>query len=235
MATSSESSSRRDFMVGAGALVTSVALTACTPETASAQTIAPPLAPNASADWDLSWLSTVSRATDRAIFDWPSLGDPADAVVLQFAERYLDNCRTVYGTNPYDARAVLNIRTQAVPAALADSTWERFSLGAEYNVKDPNTKETATTRNPFWHRAPSPVPGITLPTLADLVDRGAIVLVCDFALGHLARRLAPKVGRSQEEVHRDLRGGFVKGAFAVPSGFYGLARAQNSGCAYIRV
>ena len=90
-------------------------------------------------------------------------------------------------------------------------------------------------RNPFWHRAPSPAPGIVLPTLADLLQRGAIVLVCDFALGHLAGRLATRTGRARDDVHRELRAGFVPGAFAVPSGIFGLARAQNSGCAYIRL
>jgi len=53
--------------------------------------------------------------TDGAVFDWPSLGDPADAIVLQIAERYLDNCDTVYGAGKHKARVVLNIRTQAVP------------------------------------------------------------------------------------------------------------------------
>jgi hypothetical protein len=225
-----DSSSRRDFVAGMGTLVSGLAVSAAIPGAAAAQTSAPASV----AEWDLSWIPLVSRASDRAIFDWPTLGDPADAIVMQIAERYLDNCKAVYQPGTFDVRVVLNIRTQAVPAALTDELWERLALGTEYNVKDPNTKETAT-RNPFWHRAPSPVANIVLPTLADLVQRGAIVLVCDFALGHLSRRLAPKVSRSAEEVHRELRAGFVPGAFAVPSGFFGLARAQNSGCAYIRV
>jgi hypothetical protein len=74
-----------------------------------------------------------------------------------------------------------------------------------------------------------------LPTIEDLVARGAIVLVCDFALGHLARRLAAKAGRAADEVHRELRGAFVPNAFAVPSGIFGLARAQNAGCAFVRM
>jgi hypothetical protein len=162
------------------------------------------------------------------------MGDPADPIILQLAERFLDNCAAVYRAGTYDARAVLNIRTQAVSAALTDATWERFALGAEYAVKDHATQQPAT-RNPFWHRAPDPAPGIRMPTLGDLMGRGAIVLVCDFALGHLARRLSTKAGRPQADVYRELRAGFVAGAYAVPSGIYGLARAQNGGCAYIRV
>jgi hypothetical protein len=117
---------------------------------------------------------------------------------------------------------------------MTDALWEQYSLGNEYNAKDPATKQPAT-QNPFWHRAPSPAPGITLPSIADLVDRGAIILVCDFAMGHLSRRLAAKSGRAADEVHADLRKGLIRSAYAVPSGIFGLARAQNAGCAYIRI
>ena len=162
------------------------------------------------------------------------MGDPADPIVLELAERYLDNCRSAYRAGTFDARVVLNIRTQAIGAAMSDELWERYALGAEYGAKDPATQQPAV-RNPFWHRAPSPAPGITLPTIADLVDRGAIILVCDFAMGHLSKRLAAKSGRSAEEVHVDLRSGLIQGAYAVPSGIFGLARSQNAGCAYIRM
>ena len=147
-----------------------------------------PLAEGASAQpapWDLSWIARVTDATDRAVFDWPTLGDPADPSLLQFAGRYVDNCRAVYPPGSYVARVGFKIRTQAVPAALNDDTWSRFELGAEYGTKDPTTQQPAT-RNPFWHRAPSPVPDYVMPSLRDFLDGGAFCLVCDFALGHLA-------------------------------------------------
>jgi hypothetical protein len=150
------------------------------------------------------------------------------------AERYLDNCRSAYGESAYDARVVLNVRTQAIGAAMTDRLWEQYSLGTEYSAKDPATQQPAI-RNPFLHRPPSPAPGITLPSIVDLVDRGAIVLVCDFAMGHLSKRLAAKSGRSADDVHADLRKGLISGAYAVPSGIFGLARSQNAGCAYVRV
>jgi hypothetical protein len=218
-------------LAAAGALSTGL-----TPGTAEALgEPATPGGPAAPADgWDLSWVDLLTKATDRAVFDWPVPGDPADPQVLYFAERYLDNCASVYGSRNYDARVVLNIRTVAVPIALTDSAWERYKLGAEYNIKDPVTG-TLAVRNPFWHRAPDPAPGVKLPTLEDLLKRGAIVVVCDFALGHLAERLATKSGRKPDEVHRDLQAAFVPHAFAVPSGIFGLARAQNAGCAYMRI
>lgn len=234
MTTNRNVSSRRELVIKAGRLASAVSLTTfMNPAAAFAAVDAPPSAAP-TGDWDLSWVTTLAAATDRAVFDWPSLGDPADPQVVYFAERYLDNCKAAYASRKYDARVVLNIRTQAIPAALSDSTWERFALGKEYSVKDPVTQKEAVT-NPFWHRAPDPAPGIVLPTLADLLGRGAIILVCDFALGHLAERLARKTNRDAARVHEELRSGFVPGAFAVPSGIFGLAKAQNVGCAYMRM
>src|SRR2546423_6325829 len=220
MTEHSDRGSRREFVTDVVRLAAAGALSAgVTPK--SAQALAEPAMGDR---WNLSWIDLIAKATDRAVFDWPVPGDPADPQVLYFAERYLDNCAAVYGSRNYDARVVLNIRTVAVAAALNDSAWQRYSLGAEYNVKDPVTREPAV-RNPFWHRAPDPAPGVRLTTLEDLLKRRAIVLVCDFALDHLASRLAEKSGRNAGDIHRDLLAAFVPGSFAVPSGIFGLARA----------
>jgi hypothetical protein len=234
MSIDERAGSRRDFITDVGLLASTVAVAACAPSVATSKLGVQQGSAVRSGEWDLRWTETLRSATDRAVFDWPSLGDPADPIVLEMAERYLDNCKTAYGASGYDARAVLNIRTQAIGAAMTDKLWEQYSLGAEYNAKDPATKQPAI-RNPFLHRAPSPAPGITLPTIADLVDRGAIILICDFAMGHLSKRLAAKSGKSPDDVHADLRSGLIQNAYAVPSGVFGLARAQNAGCAYIRI
>lgn len=235
MSIDTDAGSRRSFLTDVGRLASTVALAGCAPPSVATSTVSLQDGSTVgSADWDLRWIDTLRSATDRAVFDWPSLGDPADPIVLEIAERYLDNCRSAYRAGAYDARVVLNIRTQATVAAMTDTLWERYSLGTEYNAKDPATQQPAI-RNPFWHRAPSPAPGITLPSIADLVARGAIILVCDFAMGHLSKRLATKSGRSADDVHADLRKGLIQGAYAVPSGIFGLARSQNAGCAYIRM
>jgi hypothetical protein len=234
MEADGKGSTRRELVIKAGRLASAVSLTTLINPATGFAAAPSSTSSRPTGDWDLSWVNTLAAATDRAVFDWPSLGDPADPQTLYFAERYLNNCKTIYAPGKYDARVVLNIRTQAVPAALNDATWERFALGKEYNVKDPVTQKEAV-RNPFWHRAPDPAPGIVLPTIADLMGRGAIILVCDFALTHLAERIAGKANRDAVQVHTELRSGFVPGAFLVPSGIFGLAKAQNAGCAYIRL
>ncbi len=227
-------SSRREFVTRTGKLASALSLGGmAAPQLAGAtENLTPSSVTNG--EWDLSWLTVLAKATDRAVFDWPSLGDPADPIVLEIAERYLDNCAVAYAPGKYDARVVLNIRTQAVAAALNDAMWDRYALGSEYKTMDPVSHDAAV-RNPFWHRAPDPVPGVALPSLADMVQRGAVILVCDFALAHLSKRLADRLKRDSTDVHNDLRKGFVPGAFAVPSGIFGLAKAQNAGCAFVRM
>jgi hypothetical protein len=178
-------------------------------------------------DWDLSWINKLANTSDRAVVDTTSI---SDGFSLQIATRYLDNCDAAYGKQGHHARVVLNARTRAVPLALGDELWERFALGVEYEVKDPVSTLPAT-RNPFLSLAPG-VPAAT-GAIHDLLDRGAIILLCDFALGHLSERLAAKHGQTTDDVHRALLAGIVAGGYAVPSGIFGLARAQNAGCAYL--
>ena len=70
-------------------------------------------------------------------------------------------------------------------------------------------------------------------SLERLQKAGAIFLICDFALGHLAGRLATKAGAEKEAVLAELRTTLVPGAILVPSGIFGAAQAQNAGCAFI--
>ncbi|HEX6966292.1 MAG TPA: hypothetical protein VF166_10870, partial [Gemmatimonadaceae bacterium] len=127
-----------------------LAIAGCT-GTAQSETLpsASALDPSPSGAWDLSWLDQLASATDRAVFDWPSLGNPADPIVLEIAGRYLDNCAAAYRAGSYRARVVLNARTRGIPAALTDDAWQRYSLGTDYDVKDPATGAPAQ-RNPFW-------------------------------------------------------------------------------------
>ena len=222
--------SRRDFIGHVGHLGMAAAVGACAGRTAplrpaggaAATTARPP-----SEAWDMSWVQRIAETSDRAVFDVPSITGGA---MLDIATRYLDNCDAVYGPLNHRAIVVLNVRTRAVALALTNTLWNRFALGEQYEVKDPATQLPAT-RNPFLEAAPGAYPGAG--SINALVARRAIVLVCDFALGHLATRLAAKAGGTPASVHRELREGFVPGAIAVPSGIFGLARAQNAGCALV--
>lgn len=154
--------------------------------------------------------------------------------MFDLATRFLDNCATIAAQAPRRSLAVLNIRTAATKMALDDAMWERFPLAEENTLKDPETQQPAR-RNPFRAAANAGAAQPLPNTLDSLYARGAIILACDFSLGHLATRLAAKVGGDQKDVHAELLRGLVPGAYAVPSGIYALARAQNVGCAFVPV
>jgi hypothetical protein len=212
--------SRRDFfntVGGAGAAAAFGALGLPRPVAAQPDTLA--------VEWDVSWIDRVRNATHRAVFDAPNPG-----IVVDLAARYLDNLRTVYGDRAGNVCAVLNIRTRAIPLALSDAIWAKYPIGEDYKVNDPATNAPAR-RNVDLRRSASTHALAT--TVEEIQSRGAIILVCDFAMGHLANRLSEKAGTTSAAVHSDLRMGLVSGAILVPSGIFGAAEAQTAGCAFI--
>lgn len=184
--------------------------------------------PSSAGDYDLSWARQLEKATDRAVIDMPSPGD----FPLQIATRILDNCDAAYGAGKHRARVVLNIRTRAIAMALNDAMWTKYSLGADVGIKGRDGSAAVfSDRNPFLE-----VPagqGPEYGAINDLVKRGSIAVVCDFAMGHTATRLAGKMKLDRADVHRELKANLVPGAYMVPSGMFGLMKAQNLGCAFV--
>src|SRR5262245_24715537 len=108
--------SRRHFMAHIARLASAVGLASCArPQGGNALPSSPSATP--AGTWDLSWVDRITSTPDSAVFDIP---DFQDGLMLDMATRYLDNCDAAYGTGKHNARAVLNIRTRAIPMALND-------------------------------------------------------------------------------------------------------------------
>jgi hypothetical protein len=208
--------SRRSFLGRIGAAGTSAAFGWPLASAASE-----PTSPN----WDLSWLKQIQRARHRALFDAPMPNN-----VLDLAARYLANLVSVYGSSR-DACAILNLRTRSVSMGLADAAWQKYPIGDDAKVTDPDTNASAR-RNIYW-KIPAAQTQMGYGSLELLRNSGAIPLVCDFALGHLATRLAKAANVQADVVHAELRTGLVPGAILVPSGIFAAGEAQNAGCAFI--
>jgi hypothetical protein len=162
----------------------------------------------------------------RALFDAPM---PQN--VLDLAARYLDNIRTVYGNHPGHACAVLNLWTRAVYMTLGDALWRNTPSAKTQKSRIQLTRSTAP-RNINWRISEADT-AAGYGSIEVLLDSGAIVLVCDFALSHLATRLANAGNANRETVHAELRTGLIKGAILVPSGIFAAGEARNAGCAFI--
>ena len=176
--------------------------------------------------WDVSWIDRIRKAKHRALFDAPTPGG-----VIDLATRYVDNIHKVYGKSERGICAVLNIRTRAVSMGLNDAMWAKYPVGEDAKVNDPGTG--APSRRNLDLRVPDEKAAQGYGSFEQLQKEGTIVLVCDFALGHLANRIASKMNLEAADVHRDLKNNLIAGAVLVPSGIYGAAQAQNAGCAFV--
>ncbi len=203
--------SRRSFIgqvagIGAAAIIG-------TPDIASAS------------EWDVSWLDAIRKAKHRALFDAPMASS-----VLDTATRYYDNLQKVYGNSLGAVCMVLNFRTRSTYMGLADAIWQKYPLGEDAKVTDPDTN--APSRRNVDLRVSAEKAAQGYGSIENLQKLKAIVLVCDFALEHLANRLATATGGKPDVVHADLRSNLIPGAILVPSGIFSAIEAQNAGCAF---
>ncbi|HKV52573.1 MAG TPA: hypothetical protein VJO52_15365 [Gemmatimonadaceae bacterium] len=181
--------------------------------------------------WDLSWVDKLT-AQHRQVFDSPAV---ADGEALNKAGLYLDNFHQVYGTKDSDINAVIVIRHKGVPIALGNDVWARYDyLADRTKLKDPTTGKKAA-RNPFVGVKPNDPYALTDATSAldALIARGAIVLCCNLALGGVAQELAEKTKQSVDTVEAQLKRSLVPGVTLVPSGIFGVTRAEEAGCHYL--
>jgi intracellular sulfur oxidation DsrE/DsrF family protein len=182
-----------------------------------------------SSTWDMSWVEPVTAAPYRVVLDANKLGEDA----LYFASDIMDTFHEVYSGPDTQTRVVIVARQLGVPLALTDALWDRYAIGEDRKITDPATKAPAR-RNTFLRAEPNAPPYEVESKIEPLVARGAIVLVCNRALMNTARSMAEKIKRNAEEVQADFKAGLVPGAYLMPNGIFGLVRAQNAGCAYLK-
>jgi hypothetical protein len=128
------------------------------------------------------------------------------------------------------ATAVLVLRHTAFPIALGHDMWQKYKIGQALNILDPETKAPAA-KNPFLH----PKPGaLVVDDMA--IDRllavGTVVGACNIALEKLSAKLAGNAGVSAEDAAKEWAANVVPGITIIPSGTWGVNRAQERGCTY---
>ena len=217
---------RREFLghLGLLAIATSVA-----PRLAGAE---PLVLPPAGPAWDMSWVDRIAAAPYKAVIDTNKIENDE----LYTALDILDTFHEVYGGEAPNEqmRVVVVLRHFAAAMAQSDAMWERYSIGEERGVTDPETKAPAK-RNPFLRPSPNAKESWELNSkIEPLVARGAIFLVCNRATMGLASSLAKRANKPLEQVKEDLRANLIPGAIMMPNGIFALIRAQNAGCAFFR-
>jgi hypothetical protein len=128
------------------------------------------------------------------------------------------------------ATAVMIFRHQGLPYGLNSTMWAKYKIGEAFKIVDPETKAPAV-KNPWFE----PKPGVLANAdvaLDRLLARGAVVGVCGVALRGQSRRLAANAGVPPDEAFKEMTANLLPGATVIPSGTWGVNRAQEAGCTY---
>lgn len=128
------------------------------------------------------------------------------------------------------ATAVVILRHAAMPVALNHAMWEKYKIGESLKVTDPGTKAVAL-KNPFLTPAPGALRNDNA-AVDKMLAAGVVFGVCNQALHALSAQLAPNAGVTAEEAAKEWAANVIPGMTVIPSGTWGLNRAQEAGCTY---
>ena len=128
------------------------------------------------------------------------------------------------------ASAVVVLRHEAFPLALTDAIWAKYKIGKTFSIIDPTTKAPAV-RNAFYHAPPKSLE-IEEMAIDKLMARGTTFGACNVALHFLSAKLAANAGVTADEAAKEWTAGIIPGITVIPSGTWGVNRAQEAGCTY---
>jgi len=164
------------------------------------------------------WPGTL-KGRHRQVFD---VYDINDGFPLGFTNNFL--------TPNESATAVLIFRHKGLPYALGSAMWEKYKVGESFKILDPETKAPAV-KNPWFHPTPGALQNEDI-ALDRLWARGTVMGACAVALRGQSRRLAANAGVSAEEALKEWTANLIPGVTVIPSGTWGVNRAQEAGCTY---
>jgi hypothetical protein len=159
------------------------------------------------------------KGRHRQVFD---VYDINEGFPLGFTNNFL--------TPNESATAVLIFRHKGLPYALGSAMWEKYKIGESFKILDPETKAPAV-KNPWFQPAPGALQNADT-ALDRLAARGTVMGACAVALRGQSRRLAANAGVSAEEALKEWTANLIPGVTVIPSGTWGVNRAQEAGCTY---
>ncbi len=131
---------------------------------------------------------------------------------------------------PMQVGAVMVLRHFAMPFALNDAMWAKYKIGQSINFKDGATKAPAT-KNLMYKAKPGSLP-IDDMAIDKLMAKGTIFGACNVALQFLSAEFAANAGVTKEVAAKEWTANLIPGIPLIPSGTWGVNRAQEKGCSY---
>ena len=222
-----DASPRRDFLGRLAAGTAALGLTAFLPITACAAEKTGKLASDTAAADALTepsdWPGTL-KAKHKMAIDAYAMND---GFPLAFAYTFMLPYASM---TPSPATAVVILRHAGFPLALTDAVWSKYKIGAAMKITDPTTKQPAE-RNPFYMPKPGSLE-IEDMAIDKLMAKGAVFGACNVALHFLSAKFASAAGVTPDVALKDWTAGLIPGITVIPSGTWGVNRAQEVGCSY---
>ncbi len=182
----------------------------------------------------VAWLKRI-RGKHRAVFDSPR--DDVTGVLRAWI--WLNQCRGLFAAKASDCTAVLVLRHAGATLAMNDAFWEQYEVPLSGSTAE---KPNIPKRNPQMSGALKDV-GASLPTparpwavgagLDTLIDRGGVVVVCEFAFWYVMSRVMTRDKVDEARAREVAMGHLVPGVTLAPSGFFALAASQEHGCSFV--
>jgi hypothetical protein len=164
------------------------------------------------------WPGTL-KGRYKQVFDVYSIND---GFPLGFTNNFI--------TPNQSATAVMIFRHQGLPYALNSAMWAKYKIGETFKIEDPETK-AAAVKNPYFEPKPG-VLGNADAALDRLIARGTVMGACGVAMRGQSRRLASNAGVTPDEAFKEWSANLLPGVTILPSGTWGVNRAQEAGCTY---
>jgi hypothetical protein len=159
------------------------------------------------------------KGRHKQVFD---VYDINDGFPLGFANNFLSPNES--------ATAVLIFRHKGLPYALNSAMWEKYKVGESLKISDPETKAPAV-KNPYFQPKPGVLNNADM-AIDRLIAKGTVIGACAVALRGQSRRLASNAGVSADDALKEWTANLIPGVTVIPSGTWGVNRAQEAGCTY---
>lgn len=131
---------------------------------------------------------------------------------------------------PSPVTPVIVLRHEGFPLALTDSIWAKYKIGSAMKIIDPATKKPAE-RNPFFNAKPGTLL-VDDMDIAKLLAKGTIFGACNVALHVMSSQFAAAGGVTADVALKEWTAAIIPGITIIPSGTWGVNRAQEMGCTY---
>jgi intracellular sulfur oxidation DsrE/DsrF family protein len=171
-------------------------------------------------------LKKLSTRKYRQVFDAPRPNESMP-VIWSWALLHTFNKLKVEDSN---VGCFVVLRHEAIPFAMQDAVWAKYKLGEVFKIDDKTTKAPAV-RNVVANVKPEDLP-IPEMALEKVQARGVVFGVCDLAMTVYSMQLAAAANMKPEDVKKDLVANLLPGIVVLPSGVYGVHRAQSAGFTY---